>query len=138
MCNILSQDHVRRQWQSLWPILLGIYLPASIVLIALTMQEEIPFADLTRDVVSVTGVSVLVGLLSEFGKLMWAAAATICFFTALVLRDDPARRGWFWFFVGFGLLTAFLLMDDILLLHSRILANRVNRYAGKVLIGGYV
>ena len=60
MCNILSQDHVRRQWQSLWPILLGIYLPASIVLIALTMQEEIPFADLTRDVVSVTGVSVLV------------------------------------------------------------------------------
>jgi hypothetical protein len=135
-----SSSHLlRRQWAALWPILLGVYMPAFAFLVLMGVQREIPIQDLTRDAVSVTGVSVLVGLLSEVGKLMWMAAATVCLLTALALRTDAARRWWLVFFAVFGVLTLVLLADDVLLIHSRILANRVrNPYAGKMLVGAYV
>src|SRR5215210_123998 len=105
-----SPHPFRRQWAALWPILLGVYVPAFVFLALMGVQREIPIQDLTRDTVAVTGVSVLVGLLSEVGKLMWMAAATVCLLTALVLRTDTARRLWLVFFAVFGALTLVLLV----------------------------
>jgi len=74
---------------------------------------------LTRDMAAVAGVHPLTGVLSALGVLLWAASAAIWLFAALVLHDR-ARRAASRFALCSGLLSAYLGLDDLFMVHERL------------------
>lgn len=58
------------------------------------------------------------GIISTVGMLLWCATATICFFTAAVLKKDDHLSGWGFFLFMSGVLTSLLLCDDLFQLHQ--------------------
>lgn len=72
----------------------------------------------TRDPAVLLNASPLLGLISYVGILLWTATAAVALFTATILRrrgDDRTR----WMFLGAaGLLTLWLLLDDLFLFHE--------------------
>jgi len=63
------------------------------------------------------GVPFYVGIVSNIGFLVWASAASICLFSAAVLRQEAGKREWYLFLLFSGFITSMLLLDDFLLLH---------------------
>ncbi|MFP4228375.1 MAG: hypothetical protein ACLFTE_06065 [Salinivenus sp.] len=80
----------------------------------------IPAATLFRDTTAVVNAPLYVGALSLVGLFLWAATAAICLFTAALLWRHPSRSPERTFFLGAGLLTAVLLLDDAFLFHESI------------------
>jgi hypothetical protein len=60
----------------------------------------------------------LVGIVSNVGVVVWAATAAITLFTALALRRRGEARGVWRFPLGAGLLTCWLMLDDLFLFHE--------------------
>jgi hypothetical protein len=58
------------------------------------------------------------GIISTVGMLLWCAAATVCFFTAAVLKKDDHLSGWRFFLFMSGVLTSLLLCDDLFQMHK--------------------
>ena len=75
-------------------------------------------ARLTRDPLATANLSPLTGLLSSLGVLVWAATVTVCLFGARIHRDRPQRAEERGFFLGFGVLSAVLLVDDLFRIHD--------------------
>jgi len=75
-------------------------------------------ARLTRDPLATANLSPLTGLLSSLGVLVWAATVTVCLFGARIHRDRPQRSEERGFFLGFGVLSAVLLIDDLFRIHD--------------------
>ena len=88
-------------------------------LLAILDLSGVHTSTLTRDASAVNEVSVHIGLLSTVGFLLWAAAAAVCAVTALVLGRGPHSRYLRWM----GALLAFLLLDDVLMLHDELLGE---------------
>ncbi len=84
---------------------------------AFALYQNIPLESLTLDPVTVLNGAPYIGLLSNLGILVWCAAAAICFFTAYVLRRRSARES-IKFFSSAGVLTTFVMLDDLFLLHN--------------------
>lgn len=80
--------------------------------------HQTPFYIYTTDVQIVAGVSRLSGIISNLGIMIWSATAAICFFCALTFRRETRRERLF--FLAAGLLSALLMLDDMLLLHEYI------------------
>lgn len=82
--------------------------------------KGVPIAYLTQDATVVGNVTFFAGFLSNIGVLFWCATAAVCLFTAALLRaagrDVPVRG----FLLASGLLTAFLLLDDLFRLHETV------------------
>jgi hypothetical protein len=72
-----------------------------------------PIGDLTRDPSAVLDGPAYIGFVSNVGIVVWTLGASACLLAALVL-EGPIR----WPFVWGGLLTAWLLADDLFLLHE--------------------
>jgi hypothetical protein len=72
-----------------------------------------PIGDLTRDPAAVLDGPAYIGFVSNVGIVVWTLGASACLLAALVL-EGPIR----WPFVWGGLLTAWLLADDLFLLHE--------------------
>jgi hypothetical protein len=89
----------------------------------LMIYFEVPASKLTRDPAAIAGMHPLNGLLSNLGVLYWTATASICLFAALLLSTAP---DWRTFFLYYGLFTALLLLDDLFMLHDRILPATLN------------
>ena len=81
------------------------------------LYQNIPLESLTLDTATVLHGAPYIGLLSNLGILVWCAAAAICFFTAYVLRRRDGRES-VKFFLGAGLLTTFVMLDDLFLFHN--------------------
>jgi hypothetical protein len=77
-----------------------------------------PPSRFTRDPAALLGSHPLLGVVSNVGVLLWAAAAAVSLFAAVVLRgdrhDDP--RGAFLLYGG--LVTSWLALDDLFLVHE--------------------
>jgi hypothetical protein len=91
---------------------------------------------LFRDPTAVLNAPLYVGALSTFGLFLWAAAAALCFFTAVLLWQSPAPLGERTFFLGAGVLTTALLLDDAFLFHESIAPDDLG-WPGSVVVGGY-
>jgi len=79
----------------------------------------IDFSVLVKDPVGQLHAPLYTGALSNFGVLLWAAAAAIALFSAAGGRmADGERRV---FVLGLGLLTAWMALDDLYLLHERVI-----------------
>jgi hypothetical protein len=100
------------------PWLLAAWAPALVALFLLPAGARAtgyPLSFFTRDVFSLAEIPVYAGLLSNAGILLWCSTAAISLFTALVIAHaSEARR----FFLGFGLLSVLLMMDDFFMLHE--------------------
>ncbi|MEM7415960.1 MAG: hypothetical protein AAF389_10720 [Gemmatimonadota bacterium] len=84
---------------------------------AVSLLTGLPIGNLTRDPAALARVNPFTGAISNIGILGWAAGATVCAFTALVLSVRgrfPLMR----FFAGAALVTVLLLVDDLFMLHD--------------------
>ena len=76
--------------------------------------RNIPLGVMTSDPATVTG-EYFIGFLSNFGIMLWASSAAICFFSAFLLRDYPGESR---FLLFSGLFITFLTLDDAFMLHD--------------------
>jgi hypothetical protein len=113
----------------LWLLLLTIAIPLSTIIISL-IQPWIELDQLYRDPVRASAIMVeqgvdinrshlrpLVGAISNFGVIMWCAAASVSLFAACVV-DRHTQRSWFFCLLAMGFLTTLLLVDDLFQAHE--------------------
>jgi hypothetical protein len=92
-----------------------------IAIVGIAAAFGVPADELTRDPAAVMGVRFYVGLLSNWGIMLWSAAAAMCLFTAWLLRErNSASFAWL---LASGLITALLAMDDMFMLHEDVFPN---------------
>lgn len=72
---------------------------------------------LLGDPAGLGGMHPLTGVVSNLGIIAWSATSSICLFTAPLLRARGARE-MFWFVLCAGILTAYLLFDDLFQFHE--------------------
>ncbi|MCK8516892.1 hypothetical protein M0534_11235 [Methylonatrum kenyense] len=95
-------------------------------LLLLTLPLDVSLADLTRDPQDILDAPWHVGLLSNLGIGLWAAAAAICFFTAAVRdapRNEPNRRVTRFLLLA-ACITSALMLDDLFQLHRQLLPGQ--------------
>jgi hypothetical protein len=104
------------------PQLLITFVPSLCMLAAMAVAGVLFQVDMdvmTRDVTATANVHPLTGILSNLGILLWCAAASICAFAAVTLRNvkpgEPFR-----FLLCSALLSAYLLLDDFFLFHDEL------------------
>lgn len=124
--------------RSCWlPLVLALGFTGGLLLAAAVYGylRGIPPSDLTRDAVAVTGTSAHVGNLSNLGVLLWWGSAVVCLVTGWLLHRW--RRPGSATFVGAGLLGGALAVDDLLVVHEKILPSLWTGLGG-VLLSSYV
>jgi len=108
--------------------LLITFIPSGSILVALVVVSvlfQVSIPAMTRDVTAIANIHPLSGILSSLGILLWCAAASICGFAAMTLRNVNPRDT-FWFLLSSALLSAYLLFDDFFLFHE----DLASRYLG--------
>ncbi|MHB0915924.1 MAG: hypothetical protein ACYC5A_10500 [Thermoleophilia bacterium] len=118
---MIKSNSFRRQLRQLSPLMLKVYAfilaaLASTVIARLTLGLDI--GELTRDPIHKTGLHPFVGVLSNIGVLIWCFTAAYCFFAAYVLRRGNVGGERTRFFFYGGLITAWLMVDDLFLFHD--------------------
>lgn len=100
------------------------YLPMLGLLVASAVvcrQLGIPLAALTRDPLAIADVHPLYGALSNIGILLWCTTVAVCFFTLLVLAGVVKWSDTIRLIAGGGVLTAWLMFDDLFSIHEDLL-----------------
>jgi hypothetical protein len=87
-------------------VLLSIY--------AIGKTRNIQFVTMTRDPAAIYG-DYFVGILSNLGIMLWAAAAVVCFLGAAILTKTSQDQH---FLIASGVLTTLLALDDAFLFHQ--------------------
>jgi hypothetical protein len=80
-----------------------------------------PIRVLVRDPAAVSGTSAAVGFLSNLGIVLWASAAAIALFSAVLLGRSRHPSDYARLLVAIGALTLVMMLDDLYMLHERIL-----------------
>ena len=104
-------------------VFLWVQLPLAAVLAAgliFSRARGFPLSVLMKDPVGQLHAPLYTGAISNLGVLLWAAGAAICLFAAADRRrlGGGERRT---FVLGLGLLTAWLALDDLYLLHEQVI-----------------
>lgn len=116
----------RAQLRSVWrPLLVWFYAPAALFLLLVVgwvvRSPDVEPEALFRDVATVAEVPWYFGLVSQAGAVVWSACATACFLAYVVLRmTGGARPRAQRYLLHAGIVTSFLLVDDLLLLHEEV------------------
>jgi hypothetical protein len=118
----------RQQLASLIPWLLLIYVPILVGLSAIVvvyLNTDIPPRIFFIDPVSEFNAPMYVGLLSNFGVLLWGAAASVCLFGGWLALNSSVNRESGWFLICAGLISAMLMFDDLYLLHEEVFEDHL-------------
>jgi hypothetical protein len=107
---------IRQQWR----LLAIVYITLIIFLLILTFQRLVPLHELTADTASLVDVPVYLGMLSNIGIVIWGTAFAVCVFAAATLWR---RSEWMRFFIGAAAFTLALMLDDMFMIHDRILPD---------------
>ena len=105
------------------PRLLLVYVPPLAILALALLGSHVserPISDFTRDVAAIASLPPYLGMVSSVGILLWTAAATLALATAAILARHQAPKALWRFFLGFGLLTTVLMLDDFFMFHDRL------------------
>jgi hypothetical protein len=124
------KKYVAFYWESVleslsqsWKILLAVFT-ATLLLIAvaylLAEGAGVPVRNLFGDPVSVAKMPFYVGIFSNLGLLMWSASAAYCFMGSAMTRKDPRKARFL--FVS-GVFTAWLALDDMMLIHESVIPD---------------
>jgi hypothetical protein len=128
-----------KQLKTLFPILLGAYLPMLAFLLgvgayALATDQRVWF--FTVEPFLIGNLPAYAGILSTLGNVLWAAAAAVCFYTDWILRIEDSKRRWKQFLFSTALLTVLLMADGLFQMH-RIFYPQVLRIPTLVVFGFY-
>ncbi|WP_156093073.1 hypothetical protein [Planktothrix serta] len=83
-------------------------------------QQRVPVHILTRDIFSITKVPSYTGLISNFGILTWCFSWAICTFTFFLIKPRHNLDKQIKNFIGLsGLISLWLMLDDLLMLHEQ-------------------
>lgn len=99
-------------------------LPVLVLLVAVVVAAvvaDVPMSAFTRDPAAISGINPFNGLLAQLGNILWSATVAVLFFSGFLLRRRGAANAPVGFCFYFGSLTALLLLDDMFLLHERVL-----------------
>ena len=128
MEKIIQMKEIMKQAVSqigqLHRVLLVMYLPAFVciaALVAASLAAQKPLATLFRDPAVLMSFHPFVGLISNMGILLWCAAGTLALFGAAALWKSKFKNNVMVFLFWSALLTSFLMLDDLLLLHEEVL-----------------
>lgn len=80
-----------------------------------------PVWKLSTDPADVEQYPLYIGMLSNWGVILWTAAATICLFSAVILKHQKAPDGTFNFLAVSGIFSLTLGLDDLYMMHDRLL-----------------
>lgn len=119
-------------------MLAGVYFPAGLVVGLVVVASELtglPVSTFTRDPAQVTQSSPYVGFLSNLGILLWCASAAVCFLAFGLLRTRPGETTAAGFFLASALLSTWLLLDDLFLLHEEFLWRQLGLGERKIFAG---
>lgn len=127
--NKLSSRHifsVSALWAQFINILPTFFISSAIALGGATLTVVIarltgnPIWKLAKDPADIARYQPYIGMLSNWGALLWFSTGAICLFTASVLRrNGVSRQGTFFF--SSGALSLILAIDDLYQLHDRVL-----------------
>ncbi len=120
---------LRTQLRRLGPLLALIYIPtvaALGVLVVIHLVSDVPLRSFFIDPVSEFSAPMYIGLVSNFGVVLWGSAASVCLFGGWLLRENSNSRPQAVFLVASGLISALLMFDDLYLLHEEILPERLH------------
>jgi len=121
---MIRMKEIYVQVKDLTPLLLKFYLPSMLLLAGLLFLKlvyNIKISNLTRDPIQVLGGDPSIGILSNLGNLLWVATASITFYTSFLLRKATNQQSAARFLLFSALLTSFLLVDDLFLMHDMVL-----------------
>jgi len=104
-------------------LLLSILVLMAMIFVHLYFQ--VPIKKMTQDVTSFAHIHPLSGILSNLGILLWCVTASVCGFTAILLRKTRTGDS-FHFFLFSSLLSAYLLVDDLFLIHESLFRRLFN------------
>ena len=102
-------------------LLLSIYLPALLLLSIIGLASRhwsIPVGHFTRDPLQMLHQPPYLGLVSHLGTLMWWTGGSVGVFAAAVLRGAPAGEKTRLFLLWAGILTLWVAVDDLFMLHE--------------------
>ena len=91
------------------------------VVVVLSLQMDISPGLFTCDPALISNIHPFIGVLSNFGIMLWTATAAICLFSWAVLRYNSGETRFSIFLLCSGLITTLLSLDDLFLLHENIL-----------------
>lgn len=106
------------------PVLAAFYLPALLALCVVVwakLFQGISPSYFTVDPLALGRLPFYAGFLSNLGVLLWCASAAIYLFTGFLVRGRQGAAADRRFLRTSGLLTAFLLCDDLFMLHEQAL-----------------
>ncbi|KAA0234954.1 MAG: hypothetical protein JJLCMIEE_01304 [Acidimicrobiales bacterium] len=96
------------------------------LVLVVVVLVDVPTRHLLEDGTAVANVPWYVGAVSQVGLVGWALAASVALFAASVLAVIAEERQFVGFFLAGGLLTVWLMVDDMFRLHEDVLADAVN------------
>lgn len=113
------------------------FMPLLLV-VTVNLSTKIEVIKFTRDMQTLGHVPFYYGLISNFGIVLWAICASICFFVGFALRPYEDKKVIRYLFSS-GAISTYLFLDDLLLVHEQ--AARIVRGGEKlvfVFIGLFV
>lgn len=100
----------------LYPFLAMLVLLGLVALVS--VSTGVPFVHLVGDANSVAGMPPYTGALTVVGLFLWCATATVCLFSAILLRDRDGTGRIVRFLSASGGLTGLLMLDDAFQIHE--------------------
>ncbi|MBD2206564.1 hypothetical protein H6G33_30780 [Calothrix sp. FACHB-1219] len=94
--------------------------PVTLIFLLLNIGQKTGLGYLTRDPAALTNTPFYIGLFSNIGILLWCSCATICLFSYAILNQNNRSQELAGFLLFSGLLTSFLTLDDLLMLHEEV------------------
>ncbi len=88
-----------------------------VVIVSVFFKVDMP--KMTRDVTAIANIHPFSGALSNLGILLWCVSASICFFAAIIIRKTEVSNMFNFLFFS-SLLSAYLLLDDLFLIHEEL------------------
>ena len=115
--------NIRNQIIKIW-ITIGVSIfislgGAGLTVLVATLTHN-PIWKLAKDPAEVMGFSPYIGMLSNWGVVLWTGAAAICLFSAVLLKQQNASNPTFTFIAVSGVFSLLLGIDDLFLLHDRL------------------
>lgn len=113
----LLREQVWRHWGKTTVL----YLTAVAICLAVVAANYffgIPVATLVRDPTSLGNLPPWAGAFSNIGILFWCAAMTLAFAGAMLAARQPANARLYTFLIASGLVTGFLMLDDLFVMHE--------------------
>lgn len=120
--NVISsnQTNLSKQIKIVVLTFLATIIPVTLIFIGFKLKTQQSLDLLTRDPLAISNANFYIGMISNIGILFWCACAAICLFSSVILRQNSRYRE-SRFLLFSGLLTSFLMLDDLFMLHELVL-----------------